>query len=128
MVDDLHRVGSALTDIVERNLFFNLIDTHKDKLLLTYPGAAHFQKERLHIMFKEALAEVNKMFLHGETHWFIYENFEIRYNYFNEYALRIQENLDVDRYIREWKFRGIPLDEPFNEHILREQFELLLME
>jgi hypothetical protein len=129
MVDDLHRVGSALTDVVERNLFFNLIDKHKEKLLLAYPSAAHFQKERLHIMFNEALAEINKVFSQDKTHWFIYENFEIRYNYFNEYAVKIVDrNLDVDGCLREWKYRGIPLDEPFNEKILREQFELLLTE
>jgi len=129
MVDDLHRVASALTDMVERNLFFKLLNKHKDKLLLTYPGAAHFQKDRLHIMFNEALAEINKIFSPGKAHWFIYENFEIRYNYFNEFAIKIiQENLNADKCIREWKFQGIPLDEPFDEKVLREQFELLLIE
>ncbi|MBF0327863.1 MAG: dynamin family protein [Nitrospirae bacterium] len=127
MVDDLHRVASALTDIVERNLFFNLISKHKDKLLLVYPAAAHFQRERLHIMFSEALSEVNKVFSYSRTKWFIHENFEVRYNYFNEFALKITErNLDIESCIKEWQLQEIPLDEPFTEKVLREQFELLL--
>jgi hypothetical protein len=131
MIDDMHRVASALSDMVERNLFFKLIDKQKDKLLLTYPSAAHFQKDRLHIMFNEALVEINKVFSSssGKTHWFIYENFEIRYNYFNEYAEKmLRENLNTDKCIREWKMQRIPLGDPFTEKVLREQFELLLIE
>ncbi|MES0335876.1 MAG: dynamin family protein [Candidatus Magnetobacterium sp. LHC-1] len=126
LVNDLHRVGSALTDIVERNLFFNLIHQHRDKLLLLYPGAAHFQKDRLHIMFDDAISEVNKIFPPGGVKWFIYENFEIRYNYFNEFAQKIlRENLKADQCIRDWRYQGIPLDDPFDEYVLKEQFELL---
>lgn len=137
MVDDLHRVASALSDLVERNLFYKTIEKHKDKLLLTYPSAAHFQKERLSIMFNEAMFEVNKAFASsvplypssGKAHWFIYENFEIRYNYFNEFAEKmIEENLNTDKCIREWKFQGIPLNEPFTEKILREQLDRMLIE
>ncbi|KJU85704.1 hypothetical protein MBAV_002102, partial [Candidatus Magnetobacterium bavaricum] len=62
MIDDLHRVGSALVDIVERNLFFDLMKHQQKKLLFTYPGGAHFQKDRLHIMVDEAIPEVNKVF------------------------------------------------------------------
>ncbi len=130
MIDDMHRVASALSDMVERNLFFKLMNRHKDKLLLTYPAAAHFQKDRLHIMFNEALVEINKVFSHsGKAHWFIYENFEIRYNYFNEFAEKMMsENINTDKCIREWKSQKIPLGEPFTEKVLREQFELLLIE
>ncbi|MBF0345357.1 MAG: dynamin family protein [Nitrospirae bacterium] len=127
LIDDLHRVGSALTDIVERNLLFKLIHQHRDKLLLLYPGAAHFQKDRLHIMFEEVLTEVNNIFHHVHTHWFIYENFEVRYNYFNEFAQKIvHENLKTEQCIREWKHQGIPLDDPFDEYVLQEEFELLV--
>ena len=62
IMDDLHRVGSALRDMVERLLFFSLIRQHGKKLLLTYPAAAHFQKERLHMLVTEAMAEVDKVF------------------------------------------------------------------
>lgn len=137
MVDDLHRVASALSDLVERNLFYKMVEQQKDKVVFAYPSAAHFQKERLNILFSEAMAEVNKVFgssvplysSSDRTHWFIYENFEIRYNYFNEFAEKIMhENFKTDKCIRDWKFQGIPLDEPFTEKILREQFDRVMLE
>jgi hypothetical protein len=130
MIDDMHRVASAMSDLVDRNLFFKLINKQRDKLLLTYPAAAHFQKDRLHIMFNEAIVEIDKVFSSsGKAHWFIYENFEIRYNYFNEFAEKVmREKHNTDKCVKEWKIQRIPLSEPFTEKVLREQFDQLMME
>ncbi|MBF0556351.1 MAG: hypothetical protein HQK96_17680 [Nitrospirae bacterium] len=130
MIEDMHRVGSALTDLVERNLFFDQLLVHKDKLLLTNPAAAYFQKDRLHILVAEAIAEIDKVFYSdsaGRVKWFIYENFEIRYNYFNLLSNRIiSGGIQPEDCLKEWKATGIPLDEPFSEATLLEQFEELL--
>jgi hypothetical protein len=127
MVEDMHRVGSALTDLVERNLFFDQILAHKGKLLLTNPSASYFQKDRLHILVVEAIAEIDKIFHPGPVRWFIYENFEIRYNHFNVLSQRvISEGMQPEDCVRQWKTSGIPLDEPFGESTLLEQFEELL--
>jgi len=125
MIEDMHRVGSALTDLVERNLFFDLLLSCKGKkLLLTNPSASYFQKDRLHIMVVEAIAEIDKIFLPDPVRWFIYENFEIRYNYFNVLSQRvISEGMQPEDCVRQWKTSGIPLDEPFSENTLLEQFE-----
>jgi predicted GTPase len=129
MINDLHRVGSAANDITERNLFFELMNQHREKLLFTYPRAAHFQEERLHTMVDEAVAEINSLFAPDRIRWLIYENFEIRYSYFNDLALKILYNdLQPDDCIKEWKTIGIPLDDPFNEITLLEQFEELVCE
>ncbi|MGR3176928.1 MAG: dynamin family protein [Candidatus Anammoxibacter sp.] len=125
IIDDLHRVGSALQDMVERLLFFKLILKHKGKLLLTYPAAAHFQREKLHIMVTEAIFEVNKLFLPVKVNWFVYENFEARYCHFIKLAQKMQhEKLHVDEVMNEWKSLGLPLDDPFGEKLLKEQFEM----
>jgi hypothetical protein len=128
MIEDMHRVGSALTDLVERNLFFDLLRSHKgEKLLLTNPSASYFQKDRLHILVVEAIAEIDKIFLPGPVRWFIYENFEVRYNYFNVLSNRIKsEGMQPDDCVKLWKTSGIPLDEPFGENTLLEQFEELM--
>ncbi|MBF0318999.1 MAG: dynamin family protein [Nitrospirae bacterium] len=124
MIEDMHRVGSALTDLVDRNLFFDLLLKNKGKLLLTNPSASYFQKDRLHIMVTEAIAEIDKIFQPGPVRWFIYENFEIRYNYFNLLSNRmITEGIQPEDCLKEWKTIGIPLDEPFSESTLLEQFE-----
>ncbi|MGR3220708.1 MAG: dynamin family protein [Candidatus Anammoxibacter sp.] len=125
IIDDLHRVGSALQDMVERLLFFKLILRYRGKLLLTYPAAAHFQREKLHVMVTEAVSEVNKLFYPVKTNWFVYENFEVRYCYFIKLAQKMQEQkLQVDEIMNEWKSLGLPLDEPFSEKILKEQFKM----
>ncbi|MBF0458487.1 MAG: dynamin family protein [Nitrospirae bacterium] len=131
MIEDMHRVASALTDLVERNLFFELLLAHKDKLLLTNPSASYFQKDRLHILVTEAIAEIDKVFYNASSaspvKWFIYENFEIRYNYFNSLSNRIiAGGIQPEDCLREWKEAGVPLDEPFSESTLLEQFEELL--
>ncbi len=126
MVDDLHRVASAISDLKERNMLFDLLNQHRNKLLMTYPRAAYFQKDRLHILVDEAVAEINGIFAPDQIHWLIYENFEIRYSHFNDLALKmIHYNLKPDECIQEWKKLGIPLDDPFNEMTLIEQFEEL---
>ncbi|QWR77818.1 dynamin family protein [Candidatus Magnetomonas plexicatena] len=123
MIEDLHRVGSALVDLVERNQFFDHIKRHKDKLLLTYPGGAYFQKARLHIMVIEAISEINKIFDDAEIHWFIYEGFEVRYNHFYEISRGITpNNLEPEDCLNMWKTQYLPLDEPFTEDTLLEQF------
>ncbi|MGR3319971.1 MAG: dynamin family protein [Candidatus Anammoxibacter sp.] len=127
IIDDLHRVGSALQDMVERLLFFKLILKHKGKLLLTYPAAAHFQREKLHIMVTEAIFEVNKLFHPAKVNWFVYENFEARYCYFIKLAQKMQqEKLQIDEVMNEWKSLGLPLDEPFGEDVLKEQFKMVV--
>ncbi|MBF0568032.1 MAG: dynamin family protein [Nitrospirae bacterium] len=130
MVEDMHRVASALTDLVRRNLFFDMLLAHRDKLLLTNPSAAYFQKDRLHILVTEAIAEIDRVFRSdsvGAVRWFIYENFEIRYNYFNLLSNRLIEGgIQPEDCLKEWKDVGIPLDEPFSEATLLEQFEELL--
>ena len=126
IIDDLHRVGSALKDMVERLLFFKLISNHKGKLLLTYPAAAHFQGEKLHVMVTEAIFEVNKLFHPVRVNWFIHENYEARYSYFNKLALEMQQKkLTVSEVIEEWKSFGVPLDDPFSENTLKDQFRLV---
>ncbi|MEO5357456.1 MAG: dynamin family protein [Nitrospirae bacterium YQR-1] len=124
IVEDLHRVGSAISDMVERHLFYRQIYDSKHKLLLTYPKAAYFQKDRLHIMFNEAIEEVNKVFLPDSVKWFFYENYEIRYNYFNDIAAAaIKEKILAEESVRRWKSYGIPMDANFSEKILKTQFE-----
>ncbi len=126
MVNDLHRVASALSDVAERNLFFEIMNKYRSKLLMTYPGGAHFQKERLHIMVDEAVAEINNLFAPDPVRWFIYENFEVRYSYFNDLAWKmVLNNLKPEECLGEWKTLGIPLDEPFSELTLKEQLEEL---
>ncbi|KJR42131.1 Dynamin, GTPase region domain protein [Candidatus Magnetoovum chiemensis] len=123
MIDDLHRVGSALTDIVDRNVFYKLLQAYKDKLLLSYAGGAHFQRYRLNALVDEVMAEFDKIFTPASIKWFIYENFEIRYNYFYEIASRMRHySLSPYECINEWKKLGIPLDDPFTEDILLDQF------
>ncbi|MEO5360073.1 MAG: dynamin family protein [Nitrospirota bacterium] len=127
MIEDMHRVASALTDLVERNLFFDMLLAHKGKLLLANPSASYFQKDRLHILVTEAVAEIDKIFKPEQVKWFIYENFEIRYNYFNLLSNRIRaEGIKPEDCLKEWKTAGVPLDEPFSENTLLEQFEELL--
>ncbi|MBF0319081.1 MAG: dynamin family protein [Nitrospirae bacterium] len=123
IIDDLHRVGSALTDIVERNRFFDNVVKSQNKLLLAYPGGAYFQKGRLHILVDEAITEMNKIFSAPSVQWFIYEGYEVRYSYFYDIVSRAAtENLQPEDCMRQWKELGIPLDEPFTEDILLEQF------
>ncbi len=129
VIDDLHRVASALSDIVDRNVFFNLMKKYEDKLLLTYPGGASFQKERLHILVDEAIVEVEKVFSPHNIRWFIYENYEVRYNYFYEVALMMRyDKLSPEECLTQWKEMEIPLDDPFTEKILLEQFAELSFE
>ncbi|MBF0488846.1 MAG: dynamin family protein [Nitrospirae bacterium] len=123
IIDDLHRVASALVDIVERNRFFDNIVKRQDKLLLAYPGGAYFQKGRLHILVDEAISEMNKIFDAPSVQWFIYEGYEVRYSYFYDIVCRAAaNNLQPEDCMRRWKDLGIPLDEPFTEDILLEQF------
>jgi hypothetical protein len=124
VIEDLHRVGSAISDLVERHLFYRQIYDSKHKLLLTYPKAAFFQKDRLHIMFNEAIDEVNKVFSPDVVNWFIYENYEIRYNHFNDIAaVAMKEKIPAEESLRRWKSYGIPIDAYFSEKILKTQFE-----
>ena len=126
IMDDLHRVGSALKDMVERSLFFNLVRQHSDKLLLTYPAAAYFQKEKLHMLVTEAIAEVDKVFQSVQVPWFIFENFEARYGYFIKLARKmLKDSLQAGDALQEWKSFGLPLDDPFSENTLKEQFDLI---
>ncbi len=123
MIEDLHRVASAVTDLKERNLFFEFINQYRSKLLMTYPRAAYFQGERLHILTDEAILEINDIFESERLEWFIYENFEIRFNIFHDLATKMQEQkLNVDDCLKEWKSYGIPLDGAFTEENLRDQF------
>jgi|GEM_PF-3249877 hypothetical protein len=123
MVDDLHRVGSAIRDMVERFYFFRLIYTHRKKLLLTYPAAAHFRQRKLHMLVCEVMAGVHEVFRTEGMHWFIYENFEVRYGYFSRLAGEMhQKKRKVDDMLNEWKRMGLPLDDPFSENILIDQF------
>ena len=123
IVDDLHRVGSAIRDMVERFRFFQLVYAHRNKLLLTYPAAAYFRQKKLHMLVSEVMAEVHKVFREERMHWFIYENFEVRYGYFSRLAERMnRKKLKVDDILNEWKRSGLPLDDPFGESILRDQF------
>ena len=126
IVDDLHRVGSAIRDMVERFKFFKLIYEHRKKLLLTYPAAAHFKKNNLHMLVSEVMVEVDKVFRPQRVHWFIYENFETRYGYFSRLALKMnQKKLKVDDMLNEWKLMGLPLDDPFSEDVLIDQFKMV---
>ena len=126
IVDDLHRVGSAIRDMVERFKFFQLIHEHRKKLLLTYPAAAHFQKNKLHMLVSEVMVEVDKVFRPERVHWFVYENFETRYGYFSQLALKMnQKKLKVDDMLNEWKRMGLPLDAPFSEDVLIDQFKMV---
>jgi hypothetical protein len=126
IIDDLHRVGSALKDMVERLLFFELIQKHNDKLLFSYPAAAYFQEDKLHMLVTEAISEVNKVFEIDASHWFVHENYEARYGCFSRLAQKItQKEIMVGGAIKEWKSLGIPLDKPFSEETLKEQFTLV---
>ncbi|MCG6553857.1 MAG: dynamin family protein [Candidatus Magnetominusculus sp. LBB02] len=123
IIDDLHRVGSALVDVVERNKFFDNIIKRQDKLLLAYPGGAYFQKGRLHILVDEAIHEMNKIFSAPGVSWFIYEGYEVRYSYFYDIVSQaLADNKQPEDCVRQWKDMGIPLDEPFTEDILLGQF------
>ncbi|MBF0516608.1 MAG: dynamin family protein [Nitrospirae bacterium] len=123
IIDDLHRVGSALVDVVERNRFYDHIAKRQDKLLLSYPGGAYFQKGRLHILVEEATSEVNKIFNAPSVQWFIYEGYEVRYSYFYDIVSRAAAgNMQPEDCMRQWKDMGLPLDEPFTEDILLTQF------
>ena len=123
MLDDLHRVGSAIRDMVERGYFFRLIYAHRKKLLLTYPAAAYFQQKKLHMLVSEVMVEVHKVFRAERMHWFIYENFEVRYCYFSRLAEEMnRKKRKVDDMLNEWKRMGLPLDDPFSESILVDQF------
>ena len=122
IIDDLHRVGSAIRDMVERFKFFQLIYAHRKKLLMTYPAAAHFRRKKLHLLVSEVMTEIDKVFRPERVHWFIYENFEVRYGYFSEMALKMnQKKLKADDMLNEWKDMGLPLDDPFSENILMDQ-------
>ena len=122
IVDDLHRVGSAIRDMVERLKFFQLVYAHRKKLLLTYPAAAYFREKKLHMLVSEVMVEVHKVFRLERMHWFIYENFEVRYCYFSRLAERMnRKNLKVHDMLNEWKRLGLPLDNPFSENILMDQ-------
>jgi len=127
IVDDLHRVSSAVSDIKERNLFYELFLKHQDKLLLTYPKGAYFNKDRLHLLVEEIPEEIGRIFSKQKLHWFIYENFEVRYNYFQEIGQKLKKaELKNGECLTSWKSLKIPLDEPFSEKILEEQFEELI--
>lgn len=128
MIEDLHRVASAVTDLKERSLFFDTIKQYKNKLLITYPRAAYFQTERLHILSDEAIVEINQIFAaKKDIQWFIYENFEIRYNFFHELALKIRDKeLKPEQCMEKWKSSGIPLDGSFTEDVIKRQFEELV--
>ena len=124
IVDDLHRVGSAIRDMVERLNFFQLVYAHRKKLLLTYPAAAYFRQEKLHMLVTEVMVEVHKVFRLERIHWFIYENFEVRYGYFSQLAERMnRKKLKVDDMLNQWKRIGLPLDDPFSESILIDQLD-----
>ena len=124
IVDDLHRVGSAIRDMVERLKFFQLVYAHRKKLLLTYPAAAYFRQEKLHMLVTEVMVEVHKVFRLERMHWFIYENFEVRYGYFSRLAERMnRKKLKVDDMLNQWKRIGLPLDDPFSESILIDQLD-----
>ena len=124
IVDDLHRVGSAIRDMVERLKFFQLVYAHRKKLLLTYPAAAYFRQEKLHMLVTEVMVEVHKVFRLERIHWFIYENFEVRYGYFSQLAERMnRKKLKVDDMLNQWKRIGLPLDDPFSESILIDQLD-----
>ena len=124
IVDDLHRVGSAIRDMVERLKFFQLVYAHRKKLLLTYPAAAYFRQKKLHMLVTEVMVEVHKVFRLERMHWFIYENFEVRYGYFSRLAERMnRKKLKVDDMLNQWKRIGLPLDDPFSESILVDQLD-----
>ena len=68
------------------------------------------------------MTEIDKVFRPERVHWFIYENFEVRYGYFSEMALKMnQKKLKADDMLNEWKGMGLPLDDPFSENILMDQ-------
>nr|MBC8412787.1 hypothetical protein [bacterium] len=125
MIEDLHRVGSAATDLTERNIFLTAMNRYCKKLLMTYPKAAYFQGERLHILVNEAVAEINSIFSITSLQWFIYENFEVRYSQFNRLTSEAGYKIDPESFIKEWKKRLIPLDAPFDETLLRKQVKEL---
>ncbi|MBF0469349.1 MAG: dynamin family protein [Desulfamplus sp.] len=123
MVDDLHRVSSAVKDIKERNLFFEHFYHFQNKLLLSYSKAAYFQKDRLNLLVDEVVTEFGQIFALEQLHWFIYENFEVRYNFYHAMALQMKkERLKADECMNRWKKSGIPVDEPFSEKVLMSQF------
>lgn len=122
-IEDLHRVDSAIMDIIERNLFFDDMLLYKEKLLLTYSKAAHFKKDRLNIMVNEAIGEVHKLFAPQIVKWFIYENFEIRYNHFYEMGLKMTDKeFSAHSCMKEWRSSGIPIDALFNDITLIKQW------
>lgn len=124
IIEDLHRVGSAITDIIERNLFYEHMLLHKEKLLLTYSKAAHFKKDRLNMMVNEAIGEVNRLFAPHRVKWFIHENFEIRYNHFYKIGLKMMDGqFSARSCMKEWKVSGIPIDTLFNDKLLIKQWE-----
>ncbi len=127
IVDDLHRVGSALRDMVERFIYFDLIYKNRKKLLITYPAAAHFQQNSLHVLVNEVMAEVGQIFQPEQVRWFVYENFETRYGYFSQLAQKmIQKKLKAADMLKKWKLMGLPLDDPFSEEVLVEQFRMVV--
>jgi hypothetical protein len=110
--------------MVERLKFFQLVYAHRKKLLLTYPAAAYFRQEKLHMLVTEVMVEVHKVFRLERMHWFIYENFEVRYGYFSRLAERMnRKKLKVDDMLNQWKRIGLPLDDPFSESILIDQLD-----
>ncbi len=124
MVEDLHRVSSAMSDLTERNLFYPMLMALRDRLLLCYPRAGYFQKDRLHILVCEALPEINRLFEPARVKWFIFEGFESRYNHFCDLSEEvIRGGFDPDSALTEWLKQGIPIDEPFTESVLMRQFE-----
>ena len=74
------------------------------------------------MLVSEVMVEVHKVFRLERMHWFIYENFEVRYCYFSRLAERMnRKNLKVHDMLNEWKRLGLPLDNPFSENILMDQ-------
>lgn len=125
VIEDLHRVSSALVDLIDRNLFFQWLSRHQNKLLFTYSKAAHFNGDKLHMLVTEAVEEVNGIFDMHPVNWFIHEDYEVRYNYFNQIAsTAIKEKTDADTCVAHWISHRLPIDELFSETILRREWEM----
>ena len=76
------------------------------------------------MLVTEVMVEVHKVFRLERMHWFIYENFEVRYGYFSRLAERMnRKKLKVDDMLNQWKRIGLPLDDPFSESILIDQLD-----
>lgn len=117
MVEDLNQVGSAATELFENNIYIEYIKKYISKVLFVFPRTNYFVGDKLNILADETIPHFNNYFEQKDLNWFFYDDYEIRFNYFFEFANKIRnDNWNYKACLRQWKIQGIPLDIQINNN------------